>query len=166
VPHTLTRTTRSFLAGTFVALACCLTLVAAGTADGRVEVKNGVYFQAAKKPKQPQGFVTVNRGKVNSAFGAVIFRKPNGKKCVPQDYDLLESNGRIQIAFAAKQPARPNRKNRFRITNAPQSFQPGLKATVTGKFLSPKRATITINAKVKTCTAKLTLKNAVFTAGG
>jgi hypothetical protein len=160
------RATRLLLAAALSLSAFSLLLVTAGPADARVKIKDGTYFQAAKKPKQPQGFVTTNGGKVSSAFGAVVFRKPNGKKCVPKDYDLLESNGRIQIAFAAKRPVKPNRKDKFSFTNAPQSFQPGLKATVTGQFLSAKKAKFTITAKVKTCTAKLTLKNAVFTAGG
>jgi len=152
--RTVTRIAACALAFAFAAGAI------AAPAQAKVKPKTGAYYKMMGKQT---AYITTDKGKVTGVAGTIAFKKA-GKACVPEG--LYESDGVSGVYFTPKHPVAPNRSNRFSFKGAKQASYPKLKTSISGRFLSASKATFTIVAYQGKCKARLTVKNAKFTAGG
>lgn len=151
--------------GTFalVLLALVAGLIPAAVAQAKVKVKDGVYYQPGKARDLTLGYLTTEGGKITGAGFTIKFKTKSGKACVPSGY--TESEGYVSLVFGTKK-TKPKSNGKFTLKNQKSPFNPGLKATVTGKFKSSNKASFKATLKAGGCTAKRNFTKAVYTAGG
>lgn len=144
-----------------LSLALCVAL-AATPASANIRPKNGFYMQAAGGKKA--GYISTKNGKVTAAGGNVAFRKKGVGRCTPDG--LVSDKGITVVFFRPPHPVKPRQDNRFSFNGKKNKDLPELKSSITGRFLSRKKARFTIKLRQGNCRASLNLTKAEFTLGG
>lgn len=126
-----------------------------GAKSGKVPVKDGVYYQAAGKQN---AYIGAWHGTVGGVTARLVFKQA-GKPC---DATGLYPDGGVWkfVVAPSKGAVRPSSRNRFSFKGRKLEQAPRFKSSVTGRFISKKKATFTVKGALGKCRASKTFNKA------